>query len=85
MKQGGGRVRDKLVQLRKDHGMTQQDVATALGISRSFYGLIEQGLRNPPLPLARKIADLFNKTVDEIFFADACNNMKQESAAKAGD
>lgn len=60
--------RTLLRKLRKDNGITQQQIAEILNITPVFYGMIERGQRNPTLELAKEIADFFNKTVDEIFF-----------------
>lgn len=44
-----------------------------LNISRSYYGMIESGNRNPTLKLAIKIAEVFGRKVEEIFFENDCN------------
>lgn len=66
-------MRKKLIVLRKEKGLTQRQVADQLGVTRSFYGMIETGDRNPTLDLARRIAELFGTSVDELFFADNSN------------
>lgn len=53
-----------LKKLRKDRGMTQADAAKALGISRSTFGMYEQGNRQPDFETEEKIADLFNVSLD---------------------
>ncbi|SHH06466.1 helix-turn-helix transcriptional regulator [Tepidibacter thalassicus] len=60
--------RELLQKLRKKNNLTQQEVAEILEITPVFYGMIERGERNPSLELAKKIADLFDSTIDEIFF-----------------
>lgn len=72
----------KLLEARKLVGMTQQDIANASGIQRSYYGLIETGQRNPTLSIATKIASVLDMNVadifpDDVFFANKCYNMKQ--------
>lgn len=57
-----------LKELRIQRSLTQEQVAKALGITTSYYGMIEIGTRNPTLKLAKKIADFFNKPIEEIFF-----------------
>lgn len=69
--------RQLLITLRKKAKLTQQDVAEKLGITRSFYGMIETGDRNPTLDLARKIAGLFNVDIEELFFNDGCHELLQ--------
>lgn len=60
----------KLVQLkkiRKEKGLTQSEAATKCGISFSHYSKIEEGIKNPSIGVARKIAAMFEiSTIDEI-------------------
>lgn len=75
------RKRARLIELRKAHSMTQKEVAHAAKLTRSYYGLIENGVRNPTLEKAVRIADAFGTSVenafpDEVFFGDKCYDMK---------
>ncbi len=45
-------LRDYLVELRLKKGLSQQDVAERLGISRQYYQMIERGERQKRLDLA---------------------------------
>ncbi|MDK2920153.1 MAG: putative transcriptional regulator [Candidatus Petromonas sp.] len=72
-------VRNKLVNIRSQNNMTQQDIADKLGISRSFYTMIENGKRNPSLELAFKISNLLKVDVNEIFFIQARNEKLQNN------
>ena len=65
---GGENVREYLTELRKHKGMTQQDVATAVGVSRQYYNLIENGERQRRMDilLAAKIATTFEVSIMEI-------------------
>lgn len=69
-------ARLKLIELRENANLTQEDMAERLGISRSFYGHIETGTRNPSYGLARKIANIFGVNVDDVFFDLDCFRMK---------
>lgn len=60
-------MRKFLIWLRKSKNLTQQQVADDLGISRGFYGMIENGIRNPTLELAQRIAEYFDTDVRKIF------------------
>lgn len=71
--------RKYLQKLRKEKNLTQQEVAKELGVATVFYGMIERGERNPTLELARKIAILFNSTIDEIFFNKKLYEVYSES------
>lgn len=61
-------IRSKLIKLRVDKKLTQKDIAPLVGVTVSYYGMIELGKRTPRLILARKIADLFEVKVEDIFF-----------------
>jgi putative transcriptional regulator len=63
-------TRLQLKGLRQLRGLSRKQVADAAGISLSYYGLIEQGARQPALDTAKKLADLFGRSVDELFFND---------------
>lgn len=54
-------------------------VAKELGITPQGLGMIERGDRIPRPDLMKRIADYYNKTVDEIFFNPKRHNMCQET------
>ena len=56
----------RLRQLRGDRQMTQQELADALGISKSSVNMYERGEREPGLDLLEKIARFFEVDVDEL-------------------
>lgn len=60
-------LKNKLAEIRKGQGLTQEDLADKLGISRQSIIAIEKGDCSPSLCHAFKIARFFNKKVDEIF------------------
>ncbi|MFZ5823406.1 MAG: helix-turn-helix transcriptional regulator [Bacillota bacterium] len=64
----GAAVRWALRASRLQRKWTQHQAAKALGVSRSFYSMIETNRRNPTLHLARRIADLFGLDLDTLFF-----------------
>jgi putative transcriptional regulator len=47
--------------------MTQQELAERVGVSRQTINAIERGKHQPSLELAFKLADVFGKTIDEVF------------------
>ncbi|MGI6588893.1 MAG: helix-turn-helix transcriptional regulator [Peptococcia bacterium] len=59
--------RHRLVKERKSRNWTQADVAKKLKITTSFYGMLEQGSRNPRLPLAFSLERLFGTPVADLF------------------
>lgn len=60
-------TREKLVNSRKRHEMTQEELAEKAGISRAYLANIEAGKHTPSLEVARKLSVLLNETVDELF------------------
>lgn len=56
--------------LRAERRWTQADLAKAIGVSRNSVNAIENGKYDPSLPLAFKIARLFERTVEDIFEDD---------------
>lgn len=56
-----------LIGARRRAGLSQQQVAEAVGISRSFYTLIERGCRTPSLAVALRIAGFFGAAPGELF------------------
>jgi len=71
-------MRDALIRIRGSNNMTQEDVAKLVGISRSYYGHIETGARNPTYGLAKKIAKVFGVNVNDIFFDYDSYRLKQD-------
>jgi len=60
-------VKNRLKVLRAERDWTQADLAEALEVSRQTVNAIETGKYDPSLPLAFKIARLFDKQIEEIF------------------
>lgn len=59
--------RYKLLNFRKGKHLTQEELAKLAGIKRNYYGLIENGKRNPSLEIAMKIAKALNEKVEDVF------------------
>lgn len=60
-------MKNRLEELRKTHGVKQEDLAAALEVSRQTIGSLENGRYNPSILLAFKIARYFNMSIEEIF------------------
>jgi putative transcriptional regulator len=63
-------MKNRLKVLRAEHDWSQADLATRLDVSRQTINAIETGKYDPSLPLALKVARLFNQPVESIFFLD---------------
>jgi putative transcriptional regulator len=57
--------------LRVDQGLSQGQLATAMGVSRQTINAIETGRYLPSLPLAMALARHFGRAVEEVFHDDA--------------
>jgi putative transcriptional regulator len=60
-------LKNLVEQLRKERGLTQEDFAKAIRVSRQTVSSIENGKYNPSLDLAYIIADFFEKQIEDIF------------------
>lgn len=54
-------------EMRKKKGVTQQELATAVGVTRQTIIAIEKGNYIPSVLLALKISSYFNTTVNTLF------------------
>ncbi len=61
-------MRNRLKELRGARGWSQGTLAEALDVSRQSVNAIETGRYDPSLPLAFKIARLFEVPIEQIFF-----------------
>ncbi len=60
-------MKNRLRVLRAELHWSQLEVAFRVGVSRQAINAIETGKYDPSLPLAMKIARLFDKRVEEVF------------------
>jgi putative transcriptional regulator len=60
-------VQNIVYTLRSEKGVTQEELATAIGVSRQTIIAIEKGKYTPSVLLAMKIATYFSLSVEEIF------------------
>lgn len=63
-------MKNRLKILRAERDWSQQNLADHLEISRQSINAIETGKYDPSLPLAFKIAELFEQTIEAIFLRD---------------
>ena len=60
-------MKNRLKVLRAERDWSQADLATRLDVSRQSVNAIETGKYDPSLPLAFRIARLFDLSIEEIF------------------
>jgi transcriptional regulator with XRE-family HTH domain len=58
---------NSIKEARLKRNKTQLDIAKAVNISESYYNLIENGKRTPPVDLAAVISRELNITLDNFF------------------
>ncbi|MFN7140660.1 MAG: helix-turn-helix transcriptional regulator [Limisphaerales bacterium] len=60
-------MKNRLRDLRAAKGWSQSDLAEKLEVSRQTVNALETGRYDPSLPLAFKLARLFDLAIEEIF------------------
>lgn len=60
-------MKNKLKVLRAENNFSQELLSKKLGVSRQTINAIERGKYDPSLPLAFKLAQLFETSIEEIF------------------
>ncbi len=66
-------MRNRLEEIRKEHNITQEELARALAVSRQTIGSLENGRYNPSITLAFKIARYFNLAIEKVFIYEEEN------------
>ncbi|SHG91758.1 putative transcriptional regulator [Ornithinibacillus halophilus] len=67
-------VKNRLEEIRKQHGINQEKLANELEVTRQTIGSLENGRYNPSIILAFKIARYFNLTIEDIFIYEEEEN-----------
>lgn len=69
-------LKDNLVVLRNMYGMSQEDIAEKIGISRQAYAKWESGATLPDIEKCKRLADFYDVTIDSL--------LKTETVDKIG-
>ena len=64
-------MKSRIRQLRTERGWSQATLADHLDVSRQTVNALETGRYDPSLPLAFRVARLFDTTIEDIFLLDA--------------
>lgn len=64
------KVNLKMRQTRQERGLSQSDLARAVGVSRQTINMVESGEYNPTLALCLRICRALGCTLDELFWED---------------
>jgi len=79
-------MKNNLEKIRKSRGMSREELADALGVSRQIISSLENGRYNPSILLAFKISRLFDMHIEDIFiYEDESNHVSSESEQKKND
>jgi putative transcriptional regulator len=74
-------MRQIMKNAREKKGLTHEDVARIIGVSRATYTNIENGNKNPSLVIAISIKNVLDYHNDDIFLDYECLNGTSKSMA----
>jgi transcriptional regulator with XRE-family HTH domain len=57
----------RIQQLRKERNLSQEGLAEAIGVDRSYMGFVERGEKNPTLDKIEKLAKALKTSPKELF------------------
>ena len=60
-------MKNRIAEKRKARGLTQQQLASLLGVTRQTIISLENDRYNPSILLAHKIAQIFDAQIEDIF------------------
>ncbi len=66
----GSKMKNRLRALRRGNEWSQAELARRLGVSRQTVNALERGKYHPSLPLAFRIAHLFETAIEDVFHAE---------------
>ena len=64
---GGDSLNNRIRELRKEHKVTQDDLAGAVGVTRQTIISLENGKYNASLQLAHRISKYFDMAIEDVF------------------
>lgn len=67
-------MKNRIRVLRAERGWSQAALAERVAVSRNSINAVENGKFDPSLPLAFRIADVFELPVEEIFLRDEADS-----------
>lgn len=72
---------ENLKNARKRKGLTQAEIAEAIGVAKSTYSLYESGKREPDVQKIKQLAEVLNMTGDELLGLEAHTDAYREYLA----
>jgi putative transcriptional regulator len=77
LQKGGTSLETRIVSLRKERKLSQEELALAVGVTRQTITSIEVGKYTASLPLAFKIAYFFRLAIEDVFdFSEYISEME---------
>ena len=61
-------IENRVKLARVEKGLTQEELADQIGVTRQTIGLIEAGKYNPTLKLCLRLAQVTGKRMDDLFW-----------------
>jgi putative transcriptional regulator len=68
-------IPNRLIELRQARGWSQRELAERLGVSRQTVISIERHRFDPSLPLAFRLAKVFDCRIEDVFHVDDSTNL----------
>lgn len=72
-------MKNKVKEFRKQHNMTQQQLADKVYVSARTIISLEKGQYNPSIMLAYRIAILFETTIEELYCLEENKKLEDEN------
>lgn len=60
-------MKNRIEEIRNERGIRQEELASAMGVSRQTISSLENGRYNPSIVLAFKLARHFDMRIEDIF------------------
>ncbi|MFY9604260.1 MAG: helix-turn-helix transcriptional regulator [bacterium] len=71
-------MKNRVRELREKNGLTQEQLADVVGVSRQTIISIETGRYNPSLVLAYKLAKNFGRSIEDVFIFSELEGGEQD-------
>jgi DNA-binding XRE family transcriptional regulator len=81
----GRRLYNRIAVLRRDRGVSRQDLAEAVGVNTQTVGYLEREEYNPSLDLALRICEYFGLPVEMVFSPSPMKPLSQELLERRKD
>ena len=70
----------KIVQLRKEHNLTQKELASMVGVHFSHMSRYERGISLPSIDVVKKLAQMFHVSADYLLFDESQATVRAQVA-----